>query len=86
MALEFDAANRADAERRARHAGMAEPIHCALVRDPSVEPIERVRPSHAAPPPRSAGTGRLIAVAVALVLLTAVVVLIWPRISALMGR
>jgi len=77
MILEFDASNRAAAERKAVQSGMAEVLHCEHVRGADDEPQAERRTHRGEFQPR--GAGRLIGWAVVLVILVVVFVMLWPR-------
>jgi hypothetical protein len=77
MILEFDAANRAAAERKATQSGMAEVLHCEHIRSADDKPPAARRTHRGEFAPR--GPGRLIGWAVVLVILVVVLVMLWPR-------
>src|SRR4051812_16000781 len=81
MVLEFDASNRAAAERKATQSGMAEVLHCEHVRGADDKPQAERRTRRGEFAPR--GPARLIGWAVVLVILVVVVVILWPRIRGL---
>lgn len=81
MILEFEANNRAAAERKATQSGMGEVLHCEQMRDPNAPQVERRthRGEYEA-----AGPGRLIGWAVVLMIILVAIVILWPRIRSLL--
>jgi hypothetical protein len=80
MILEFDANNRASAERKATQSGMGEVLHCEQLHDPNEPQVER-RTHRGEYEPR--GPGRLIGWAVFLVIVVIAIVMLWPRLRGL---
>jgi hypothetical protein len=79
MTLEFEANNRASAERKATQSGMGEVLHCEHMRDPNAPQVER-RTHRGEFETR--GPGQLIGWAVFLVIVLFAVLMLWPRIRS----
>jgi hypothetical protein len=71
MILEFEAPNRAMAERKATHAGMGEVLHCQEVADPNSLRVESHSHRGEFEPPRRRGT--LVAALIGVILILAII-------------
>ncbi|CAN5640367.1 hypothetical protein BH09PLA1_BH09PLA1_08960 [soil metagenome] len=77
MILEFEASNRAMAERKATHSGMGEVLHCEEVADPNSLQVERpTRRGEFDPPGRS---GKHIGLIIIIAVLAFVGWVMWKR-------
>lgn len=77
MILEFDAANKAMARRKATQSGMGDVLHCEAEPDPNSLQVERK--SHRGefdPPQRS---GKIIGLIVVIIVMAAVSYMMWNR-------
>jgi hypothetical protein len=83
MSLEFDAASKAAAERKADQQGL-EVHHAHEVHDDDL-PVER-QTHRGEDDGRSGGAGKLIVLAVGLVLAVVVAVMFWGRLAAMLRR
>ena len=75
MTLEFEASNRAMAERKATASGMGEVLHCEEVADPNSLQVERqTRRGEFDPPKRG---GKIIGLVVVIIVMAVVGWMMW---------
>jgi hypothetical protein len=84
MTLEFEAHSRADAERKATQSGM-EVLHTHEVHDQGELPVER-HTHRGEDMDSGGGKGKWLALAVVLVVAGVLVIMLWPRIAAMLRR
>src|SRR5207248_2482940 len=85
MILEFEADNRAAAERKAIQSGMNVNHIQAVTDDEESEPAH-VSSKHRGEPIQSGAASKLLAMLIFLIVAGVIVYLFWPKIRALIGR
>ena len=80
MIMEFDAANRAAAERLATQSGMGQILHCELVQDPNAPRAERKTHRGEFEDDGSATRKKLVVLAVVLLAAAVAAVTAWQRV------